>query len=213
MAQDFDWLKNLYIQYLWQKGRLKMKIKMTLLSDAIPGNGESVPGGEDISVLRDEQGFPYFKGGTLKGIFREELTNYLVWTGKTSAVKITLDRLLGNSGDNHDEEGKLRFSDLRLSADVQDTISKQEIEGRKLNADEILDAFTYMRAFTSINEDGMVEEGSLRYVRCLKRGLIFYGELRCEKEDENTVKAVLGLIKWVGTMRNRGFGNVIVEVI
>ena len=50
-----------------------MKIKMELLSDAIFGNGMSVPGGEDISVLRDMYGFPYYKGSTFKGVFREEL--------------------------------------------------------------------------------------------------------------------------------------------
>ena len=48
-----------------------MKIRMELLSDAIFGNGMSIPGGEDISVLKDAQGFPYFKGSTFKGVFRE----------------------------------------------------------------------------------------------------------------------------------------------
>ena len=57
-----------------------MKIKMELLSDAIFGNGMSVPGGEDISVLRDMYGFPYYKGSTFKGVFREELYRYLEWT-------------------------------------------------------------------------------------------------------------------------------------
>lgn len=56
-----------------------MKIKMELLSDAIFGNGMSVPGGEDISVLRDMYGFPYYKGSTFKGVFREELYRYLEW--------------------------------------------------------------------------------------------------------------------------------------
>ena len=62
-----------------------MKIKMTLLSDTIFGNGESIPGGEDISVLYDENGFPFFKGGTFKGIFREELSRLLKWEGKEEA--------------------------------------------------------------------------------------------------------------------------------
>ena len=57
-----------------------MKIKMELLSDTIFGNGMSIPGGEDISVLSDENGFPYYKGGTFKGIFREELERFLDWT-------------------------------------------------------------------------------------------------------------------------------------
>ena len=58
-----------------------MKIKMELISDAIFGNGASIPGGEDIAVLSDEYGFPYYKGGTFKGVFREELNRYLSWTG------------------------------------------------------------------------------------------------------------------------------------
>ena len=60
-----------------------MKIRMQLLSDTIFGNGASIPGEEDISVLRDERGFPYYKGGTLKGIFREELIQYLLWNDKS----------------------------------------------------------------------------------------------------------------------------------
>ena len=42
-----------------------LKIRMQLISDVVFGNGESVPGGEDISVLRDKYGFPYYKGGTI----------------------------------------------------------------------------------------------------------------------------------------------------
>ena len=47
-----------------------MKIKMELLSDTILGNGMSIPGAEDISVLHDEYGFPYYKGSTFKGVLR-----------------------------------------------------------------------------------------------------------------------------------------------
>ena len=61
-----------------------MKIKMTLLSDTIFGNGISIPGGEDISVLTDEDGFPYYKATSLKGIFREELENLLSWQEKSA---------------------------------------------------------------------------------------------------------------------------------
>ena len=54
-----------------------MKIKMELLSDAIFGNGMSVPGGEDISVLRDMYGFPYYKGSTFKGVFEKNYIDIL----------------------------------------------------------------------------------------------------------------------------------------
>ena len=41
-----------------------MKVKMKLLSDTIFGNGQSIPGAEDIAVLHDRYGFPYYKGAS-----------------------------------------------------------------------------------------------------------------------------------------------------
>ena len=61
---------------------MKLFIEMTLQSDAVFGNGLSMPGGEDIATQMDDQGFPYLKGNTMKGLFREELINLLAWTGK-----------------------------------------------------------------------------------------------------------------------------------
>ena len=58
---------------------MKLFIEMTLQSDAVFGNGLSMPGGEDIATQMDDQGFPYLKGNTLKGLFREELINLLAW--------------------------------------------------------------------------------------------------------------------------------------
>lgn len=184
-----------------------MKIKMKLLSDTIPGNGSSIPGGEDISVLSDEEGFPYYKGGTLKGIFREELNNLLRWDGMSEKdAEKEADRLLGvrGSSDENDDE-KLRFSNLVLSQNVRNIIRDE-----KMMPSDVLDAFSYLRTFTAIGETGTASEGSLRSARCLKEGLIFYGELDCREEDKERVKEVLSLIRWIGSMRNRGFGKVLI---
>ena len=59
-------------------------VHMKLESDTIFGNGMNVPGGEDISVQTDSWGFPYLKGSTFKGIFREEFINYLAWERKSA---------------------------------------------------------------------------------------------------------------------------------
>ena len=64
---------------------MKLLIEMTLQSDAVFGNGLSIPGGEDIATQMDDAGFPYLKGNTFKGMFREELINLLGWTGKDTA--------------------------------------------------------------------------------------------------------------------------------
>lgn len=184
---------------------------MHLLSDVIFGNGISVPSGEDISVLHDEQGFPYYKGGTLKGIFREELNRYLDWTmqGEDRETKIAekMNQLLGSSGEDKENSAKLVFSDFTLSEYVKEKML-EEIGNQK---EKVLDTLTNLRTFTKIDENGIVSDGSLRSVRCVNKGLYFYSEVFCAKEDEPIVKEVLALIKWIGTMRNRGFGKVKIE--
>ena len=182
---------------------MKLELKMTLESDAIFGNGMSTPGGEDISVQFDEQGFPYYKGSTFKGVFREEYARYLEWTDK----KEDIDRMFGIAGSD-EQEGKIVFSDFVLSENVRNQVV-QEFEN---NFVEISECLTNTRTFTKV-EDGSAKDGSLRTARCINKGLVFYSTLDCEEQDASTIREVLGLVKWIGTMRNRGFGKVKIEVV
>lgn len=188
-----------------------MKIKMQLLSDVVFGNGMSIPGGEDISVLCDEYGFPYYKGGTFKGVFREELERFLGWTVTDNAeIEKRVHELLGKNGDDFwKEKNKLVFSDFQLSDYVKETVL-QEIGTN--NSEAVKNALSHTRTFTGISEDGIVEEGTLRSGRCVNKGLYFYSEVNCKEEDKELIKEVLSLIKWVGSMRNRGFGKVKITV-
>lgn len=180
-----------------------MQIRMELLSDTIFGNGMSVPGGEDISVLCDGYGFPYYKGTTLKGVFREELERYIEWSGKYNT-----DFLGVSNGDYNDD--RIVFSDLKLSDYVRNEIIKEVGVDRP---DTVRDLLTNIRTFTRINDDGIADEGSLRMARCVNSGLIFYGYIECNKDQESMIRDVFGLIKWIGTLRNRGFGNVKISVM
>ena len=185
-----------------------MRIQMELLEDMIFGNGQSIPGEEDISVLYDEHGFPYYKGGSFKGVFREELERYLDWTGADNKEK-TLDILLGKSGSDADtDERKLIFSDFTVSDNVKEMVIAEEKDPKV-----VLDSFTSLRTFTRIDDNGMVADGSLRIARCVNRGIRLYGEIICNQSDEELVKKVLSLIKWLGTLRNRGFGKVRIEEV
>ena len=65
--------------------RITLHVQMKLLSDTILGAGFSIPGGEDIAVRRDPDGHPYLEGSTLKGLLRESLENWTVWTGGSEA--------------------------------------------------------------------------------------------------------------------------------
>ncbi len=191
-----------------------MKIRMQLMSDAIFGNGESIPGGEDISVLSDKNGFPYYKGGTFKGIFREEMGNYLAWTlsgEKENKIKAELERLLGTGGDdNIYNTDKLVFSDFTLSDYVKGQMLAEIGTGQAYN---VLNALSHVRTFTAMSPEGIVQEGTLRQCRCINKGLNFYSEIKCSQKDEQLVEDVLSMIKWVGTMRSRGFGKVKLTVV
>lgn len=189
-----------------------LKIRMQLISDVVFGNGESVPGGEDISILRDENGFPYYKGGTFKGIFREEMCNYLAWTREDEGdIEREMKRLLGTSGDdNVRNSDKLIFSDFMLSDYVKQQMMSEIGFGQN---NMILEALSHVRTFTAVSPDGIVQKGSLRQCRCVNKGLNFYSEVRCSQKDEKLVEDVLSTIKWVGTMRSRGFGKVKLMVI
>ncbi len=187
---------------------MKLTIEMILESDAVFGNGLSIPGGEDIATQMDDQGFPYLKGNTMKGIFREELINLLSWIGKEKTeIENLVCTLMGEGGSEQlDERRKVRFSDLTLYPEL-----RQMVEQETKDVSEHVAMFTYTRDFTSL-ENGMAKEGSLRQCRCVKSGLHFQGMCFCDKQDKELVEEVLSLIKWVGTMRNRGFGKVTISV-
>ena len=181
-----------------------MRIYMELLSDAIFGNGLSIPGGEDISVTCDEQGFPFFRGSTLKGIFREELFNLLSWKG--SALKDaqkTVNDLLGEPGqDYHDE--KIIFGDLTVPEAVKQFVLRETGD----DPDVVLESFTHLRTFTALDDNGCVKEGSLRTARCVNRGIVLEGTIDCSRSQEELVGETLSFVKAIGSMRNRGFGAV-----
>lgn len=190
-----------------------MKIKMQLLSDTIFGSGASVPGGEDISVLCDRDGFPYYKGGTFKGVFREELYRYLEWIGtKEAEIENTVIRMLGKAGNGEEiTASKLTFSDFILSEYVKEKMLEEVGKGDGYT-EIITDVLTHTRTLTAIEKDDTAKEDSLRSLRCVNKGLYFYSSISCMPEDEALVREVLAMIKWIGSMKNRGFGKVKITV-
>ena len=186
-----------------------MRIRMELVSDAIFGNGASIPGAEDIAIQCDAKGFPYYKGGTFKGLFREEFENYLDAVGLApEEAERETKRLFGQGGDTGDGREKLIFSDLELSGFVKKAVL-DEIGGG--SPQRVMEVFSHVRTFTRMEENGTGKPGSLRDARCIDKGRIFYGTIQEEGLDEETrqrIREALGFVKSVGSMRNRGFGRV-----
>lgn len=194
-----------------------MKIKMELMSDVIFGNGMSVPGAEDISVLCDAYGFPYYKGSTFKGIIREEYERYMQWRGcSENDIKNMTAKLFGENGDDVAKD-KIIFSDFEISGYVKKVVLEELIAAnpklslsniKRTNSEFVLDLFTNIRTFTKVNDEGVAQTGSLRMARCVNKGLCLYSEVLCNSEDEQIIADVIRSVKWIGSMRNRGFGKV-----
>ena len=168
--------------------RVTATITMELCSDTIFGSGFSVPGGEDIAVCQDEKGYPYLKGSTLKGLLRESLENYLAWTGQSQQLVGTL---CGESDwDGTADDRRIQLTALHL--DPRPVVPE--------------DCFS-TRIFTSL-EHGVVKTDTLRTAVCIHRGMRFSGLFTCHQRDLALFQTVVQGIKWVGTMRSRGFGRV-----
>lgn len=187
-----------------------MIVKLRLLSDAIFGSGKSIPGGEDMGILTDEYGFPYISGTNLKGNLRETMTNLLAWKQEGDAA----DELFGvaNRESLEDEnEKKISVSDFMLPLSVRNAVCEEfeidSINKRNARKEQVTDLFTELRTFTRL-EDGVSAEGSLRDARCVIQGMVFLGEIYCPKEQEDIIKETLASLKWLGSMRTRGFGAV-----
>lgn len=168
--------------------RVKLTVTMQLLSDTILGSGYSVPGGEDIAVCKDAAGYPYMKGSTFKGLLRESMQNWLTWTGEALEH---LSLIMGEEG-RAEVDGSKRLHVTALTLKDKPALAE--------------DCYSF-RTFTSI-ENGIVKEGTLRSAACIRRGLVFSGEIDCAEEDMALIRNAARAIKHVGTMRSRGFGAV-----
>lgn len=170
--------------------RICLTVQMKLLSDTIFSSGYSIPGGEDISIKRTENGKPYLSGSTMKGLLRETIENYLVWTSSDESI---LHQLFGKeSCADSDSKRRLVFSDWTV--DEQETSLPQE-------------EWVSTRTFTALKED-VVKQGSLHLASCLNNGIVLTGMIICDSVDENLLKDSIPFLKWVGLLRNRGFGKV-----
>lgn len=173
--------------------RVKICFSMTLQSDAIFSSGHSIPGGEDISLRMTVDHKPYMAGSTFKGLLREQLENWLNWTGNNKVEK-ELQEMLGE-------------------ADRGGVMNERRVAFTELHIDEgIPESEWYSsRVFTAL-EDGIVKKGTLRTATCLNCGLIFSGAVFCNSNDVDVIKNSIKCIKWVGLLRNRGFGEVRLEI-
>lgn len=188
----------------------KYRIQVKLLTETIFGSGHSIPGSVDLEVVHDEYGLPFMKAKTFKGNFRDAMQDITKFIGNKKCKRL-MEKLLGQEDDGVNVWRTLKFSDCMLNKNIKN-ILEYGVNKSEINSLEVKEALTEIRSFTSIEDDGSYKEGSLRHMRVVKKDLVFYVDLYCNRElleEELSLIAITSkYLKHIGTMRTRGKGEV-----
>jgi CRISPR/Cas system CSM-associated protein Csm3 (group 7 of RAMP superfamily) len=207
-------------------------LRFILERDAAFGRGDGVAGVVDSEVQNDEYGCPYLGGKSLKGLLVNECSE--IWAALPENVKYrwekSAQRLFGNPGSGLDDGASLIIDDAQLPADLRIAIiqdvqrakmsCRNEAERKQIEAkmrEDVLDSITALRHQTSIDENGVAKEHTLRTIRVILRGTPFEAELRFKAEpsedDLALLAACIKAFRRAGTARNRGLGRLRAEIL
>lgn len=195
---------------------MQMMLKISLISDALFGSGDSVPGYIDTEIEYDVQtGLPFIRGKTLKGLLQECCADllYLLHEDKWSNAS---DTLFGIPGSDLHSQARIHIGDATFSKSLQNVIST-DILGGNLKKEDVLDSLTTMRKQTSINPiTGVADTGSLRTSRVLIRGVALWADIEIDddvtEEAKGLFAACIKTLRRGGSGRNRGLGRLNVSL-
>ena len=187
-------------------------LEVKLLSEAIFGSGNSVSGVVDQEVLHDDLVFPFMKGKTVKGKFKEEFA-HILWClsgGKRGMEDYLVREFFG--GPDIEAKALLSFSDLCMDKYLRGLFDRK-VQEHMITPEEILNAVTEIRTFTAIDYNtGVADKGTLRKVRVIRKGFRFSSQISVSRNLEPWERDLLCAsalsLKYLGTMETRGKGKV-----
>ncbi len=191
-----------------------MKLKLTLLSDAIPGSGEGLSGMIDTDIRYDDTGIPFIPGKRLKGLLRESA---LECQDAGILSENDVKTIFGVSGNDTGCVLKIGNGYLTSYANLRQFLRKvQNDDGLGLhslfNKEAILRYFTYIREQTTIDpKTGTAQENTLRTIRVLRKNLVF--EFDCFSDHPEKLKTICQVTRHFGISRTRGFGEIMLSLI
>lgn len=183
------------------------KIIITLRSDLCAASGDGFSSVIDTDISYDKYGFPLIGGRRLKGCLRDAAL--LIGTDPE-----TIDGIFGKTGSS--ESGSLRISDAVLSG--YDKLKSDAIASG-LNAEQVIDLFTYTRAATAIMDD-TAKDNSLRFTRVVKhyspideKETVFSADAEIDEKYSAVFADICRALRNIGYKRSRGYGAVKCEFI
>ncbi len=177
--------------------------KIEFFSDWHTGSGLAAGADVDLLVIKDNMGFPYIPGKTLKGLIRDAARE-LCEAGVVANAD--LEQLFG-AKDAKDEgrpsmPGLLYFTNAELTKNLKEKLKdKQGVLYRKVSS-------------TAIAEDGQAREHTLRRIEVTVPLTLFarIDNIR-DGADEDILTKSMSMIKRLGSWRNRGYGRCAFSVV
>ncbi len=185
-----------------------MKIKIELLSDLCSYSGETYNTTVDNDVVHDEYGLPYIPAKRIKGCIREAGLEL-----RELGLIEHYDEIFGDKGNRPScftlSNAVLENRDSLISA------LKNFKEKSIVDPSKVLDEYAYTRTQTRVDyKTGVAVDNSLRTIRVVKKGLVFFADLNIKDETYlDEFKKCVCLVKHMGVSRTRGLGLVKLNVI
>lgn len=182
-------------------------IRIAFQSEAMLSSGQGKAGETDLDLVYDENGFPYYKGKTLKGKLREQADVIARHYGQIEMVS----HLFGQSYmRERSAGGLLKIGNAYLPHEWYEQLAE-------LDQEQLRQRLTSIRAMTAMdNNTGVAKEGSLRQVRVLTKDIVFYSEIDGVEELTEEQRAfcalVISMTKHIGSLQTRGKGQVSMQL-
>ncbi len=194
----------------------KYTVTLTLQSPTLVGSGEGFGARIDTDVVLDDVGLPFIPAKRVKGCLKDAAQDVQEMLGVASIKKeLAIERTFGVPGKA--QSTPVYFSNLTLKDYEQNTawlryLLQHKQYGDILSRDNISEALSETRQQTAITDAGVARKNSLRRIRVLRQGLVFFGTIRIDDERQepilNTLAFACANFRAFGTKRNRGFGDV-----
>ena len=159
-------------------------------SSGLTGNADI-----DIAALKDNAGFPYVPGKTVKGLLRDAAKIL----GISSEKKIFgSEKAEDKEKIDENKQGTAFFSNAELEENVRKAL-KNDNEKKACLFREI--------ASTKIEQKtGVAQDKSLRKIEVVIP-LTLFGTIECEEGDDTQIRDCMKFIKRLGMERSRGLGR------
>ena len=185
-------------------------LTITLCSDLCAGSGYAYAGVIDSDICYDDFGLPYIPAKRLKGCMRESAQSILY----DFISQEDVDKLFGAAGETNYDKIVEELKALKKNGSEVVAYSSQQ---------EILNQFTQIKAQTSIDENGVADDNTLRYTRVVKqyspitnKPLVFETEItlmQATTDLEEILKKIALATRNIGMHRNRGMGSVTCKLV